>query len=178
MAAWSSTGKPADLVAGYRAIAAVSQALVAVLEEAANAPGAEFADLPVALVQGGRLADGMSSGLSVYLRHVEAGRPAANQPPPEGGGNLALSLHYLVTAWAESADVQQRVLGWCLRTLHAMPVLPARALQGEGEDVFGPTETVSLELEPLSAAELRDTWPAAGPLPPSLAYRVRSLQIR
>ena len=166
-------------MADYRAIAAVGSALVAVLEEAASAPGSEFADLPVALVQGGRLADGMASGLSVYLRHVSP-RTATLAP---GSGDLparalTVDLHYLVTAWADGAEVQQRVLGWCLRTLHETPVLPGDALQPEGGDVFSPTERVALELEPLTPAELREAWTADSPLPPSLAYCVKSLQIR
>lgn len=168
-------------MAAYPAVAAVSHALVTVLEEAAGAPGGEFADLPVALVQGGRLAEGLSTGLSVYLRHVAAGRVASTLPPhrEHGPAAVAVDLHYLVTAWADTAELQQRLLGWCLRTLHASPVLPAAALHQSGPDVFDPTEKISVELEPLTPAELRDMWPVvAAPPPPSLAYCVRSLQIR
>lgn len=181
MASWAPTGERAERrVAGYPAIAAISLALVTVLEEAAGAPGGEFADLPVALVQGGRLAEGLPTGLSVYLRHVAAGRTASPLPPPEEHrpAAIAVDLHYLVTAWADSAELQHRLLGWCLRTLHASPVLPAAALHQSGPDVFDPTEVVMVDLEPLSPAELREMWPVAAAPTPSLAYCVRSLQIR
>lgn len=159
----------------------MSQAIVAVLDEAAKEPGTEFPNLSVALVQGGRLSEGLSGGLSVHLRHLSAGRAIFNPPPAgePGPAALVVDLHYLVTAWAETADVQQRLLGWCLRTLHGAPVLPADLLNRPGEEVFGPTEAVGLQLEPLTAAELREVWPAAdSSLQPSLAYCVRSLQIR
>ncbi len=52
---------------------------------------------------------------------VPGGRNVA--PPP-----LALELHYLVTAWADDARMEQTVLTWAMRALQMNPVLDSSSL--------------------------------------------------
>lgn len=124
----------------------------------------------------------MPGGISVYLHQVSPAAAPPNLSPPQRAGALppvAVELHYLLTAWGDTPAVQQRLLGWCLRSLHDVPVLVASALNIAGGDaeIFHPDETVELVWEPSGAWPLGDTGPASLNLPPSLRFRARSVAI-
>jgi hypothetical protein len=68
-----------------------------------------------------------------------SGRPAAPdmQPPP-----LSIDLHYLLSFWAGSAEVEQLVLAWTLRQLHQTPVLDGSILSSEAN--WAPDDVIQL----------------------------------
>jgi hypothetical protein len=156
-------------VATYPAIAATSQAILGLLEGAASAPGAEFAGTSFELYRGTDLRSPMTDGVSLYLHRVVVNTERRNLPPrvgPDGRRRrpaLPLDLHYLLTAWAEKADRQQRLLGWSMRVLEDTPILPAGLLNhfGPEHDVFRPDETVEVLLEPISMQDMSDVWEGA-----------------
>lgn len=98
----------------------------------------------------------VSFGVSVVLWHVETAVAARQASPPlrRGGEppappDLALDLHYLMTAWAAEPVDEQRLLGWAMRVLHDAPVLSSSLLNMHLPATFGSFETAALTPETL-----------------------------
>jgi hypothetical protein len=66
----------------------------------------------------------------------------------------------MLTAWARSAARQQRLLGWAMRALEDVPVLPSGVLNhyGPEPDTFLPHESVELICDPASLQDLVNIW--------------------
>lgn len=149
-------------MATYQAISAVGLALVGMLKDASA--GTEFAGQSFELYQSGdfRTAPQSLEGLTFYLYRVAVNSSVRNLPPttaPDGRRfrpPVPLDLYYLLTPWGRSAAMQHRVLGWAMRELQNLPILPAALLNHytpEG-DTFRPAEAVQLICESLSAQEM------------------------
>ena len=167
-------------MAGFKAIDAVSRAVVALLRE--HYRPADFEDRPlefkVCLAQDLP----MKAGVSFFLYRIQAngairtppGRPVPGgerRPPP-----LAVDLHFLLTAWAGDASLQHAIAGWIMRVMEDHPVLAAPALDGQ---VFQPGETVEIVLEGLAAEEILRIWEVTAnhAYQISVPYVARSVQI-
>jgi hypothetical protein len=102
-----------------------------------------------------------------------------------------LDLHYLVSAWGQSAEQQQLLLGWAALTLHDNAVIPSAQLNRHLLDVtslstpdvdltqalqFQPDETVEISPEPLALLELSQLWDGLRPAL-SLGYVARLVRI-
>jgi len=167
-------------MASFRAIDAVSRAVIALLqghyhpEDFQNRP-LEFRvclaqDLP------------MEAGVSLLLYRIdpnEAIRPLPERPLPGGPRRpppLAVDLHFLLTAWAGDASLQHAIAGWMMRVMEDHPVLAAPALDGQ---VFQPGETVEIVLESLAAEEILRIWEVTAnhAYQISVPYVARSVQI-
>jgi hypothetical protein len=150
-------------MATYPAIAATSQAILGLLEGAAA--GSEFAAVEFAHYHAEQLDDPMPEGLALVLYRVSIGA-GRNRPIRIGldgiryRPGLPLDLHYLMTAWANDAVRQQRMLGWAIRVLEDTPVLPAGVLNQHPPEraVFGPEESVELVWEALTLQDTFDLW--------------------
>lgn len=176
-------------MATYHAIAAVGQAVLGYLEE--GCPRDPFSAARFVLFQASDFQDPDShikEGISLYLYRVTVNtslrnRPPRLAPPPDGRRylpSLPLDLHYLVMAWSDTAAKQQVLLGWCMRALEDLAILPIGLLNrfSPAPDTFGPTETVEFVADPLSLQELFNIW---DPLKPnvhlSAAYVARMVVI-
>jgi hypothetical protein len=156
-------------MATYPAIAATSMAILGLLEAAAGAPRAEFAGIRLELFRGGDLQKRIPEGISLYLHRIVVNTERRNLPPRVGADGrrwrpaVPLDLHYLLTAWADDAIKQQRLLGWAVRTLEDTAILPAGLLNhfGPEHDVFRDDETVELLLEPVSMQDMSEIWEGA-----------------
>lgn len=151
-------------MATYHAIAATGRALLDLLREAcpkSEFPNAQFDFLPI--VESKKVFD---EGITLYLYRVGANPTRRNVPPrPQPDGRVflpavALDLYYLITAWAQDAEQQHRLLGWTMRALDDTPILPAGLLNSvmAEHDIFHPEETVELIFEPLSLADMATLW--------------------
>jgi len=170
-------------VATYHAIAAISQAILGLLEEASPKP--EFAGAQFALYLASNFQNPMDEGVSLYLYRV--GTSSRRNLPSRLGPNgeryrppLPIDLYYLLTTWAKTPEKQQRLLGWCLRELGDTPILPAGLLNhyGPEPDTFQPHETVELVFEPLSLQDLASLWEPLKPhLQVSATYVARMVTI-
>lgn len=167
----------------YPAIAATSEAVLGLLQSAAV--GGEFETVEFAHYQAGDLASPMTEGVSLYLYRVtvsgnrnlppQVGRDGKRYRPP-----IPLDLHFLVTAWAETATRQQRLLGFAVRTLEDTPILPAGVLNQHSPepDVFRPDETVELVFESVSVQDFAYIWDVAQTKEqPSATYVARMVEI-
>jgi hypothetical protein len=170
-------------MATYPAIAATSEAILGLLQSAAV--GGEFDTVEFGHYQTGNLASPMSEGISLYLYRVTVSANR-NLPPPRGPDGrryrppIPLDLHFLVTAWAETAIRQQRLLGFAIRTLEDTPILPAGVLNQHSPEpnVFRPEETVELVFEGVTIQDFGYIWNVAQTKEqPSATYVARMVEI-
>jgi len=175
-------------VATPSAIAATTAAIKTLLDRAAGTSSG-FPGLDVSTFRSEDLQSPPSSEtalvVSVYLYRVtlstvRIGTPAIiDRDGRRVRAPLLLDLHYLVTAWAKSALMQQKLLGWAVRALEDNPVLPATLLNDGGwEGTFAPTETVELVWQPLTPQEEWDLWQVAQTSQqPSAVYLARGVAL-
>lgn len=164
-------------MATYPAIAAVGLAMKSLLTNARG--GTEFATATFPLFQATDFSTGIASGtgVSIFLYRMTPNASRRNDPPrprPDGRRGLPvlpLDLYYLLTAWGGDAEMQQRLLGWTMRTLQDTPILTAGLLNSStpppppssppataAATIFLPDETVELALDPLSLQDMNVIW--------------------
>jgi hypothetical protein len=127
-------------------------------------------------------------GITLYLYRVALNtsmRNASRQVRSDGKSYrapLPLDLYYLLTAWADDVEMQQRLLGWSMRVLHDTPILPAALLNDHSPDVvdgvFREGETVELTLETLNFQDITTIWDKLKPkMQTSSTYIARMVMI-
>jgi hypothetical protein len=170
-------------MATYPAIAAVSGAILGLLERGAD--GTEFAGTSFAHYRSNELQTPMSEGVSLYLYRVSVNQSMRNLPPHVSRDGrrfrppVPVDLHYLLTAWGDALK-QQRLLGWCIRTVEDTRILPSGFLNdfGPETDTFEPGEAVELIWEQVTRQELFDIWEVAkANQQPSVTYAARLIKI-
>jgi hypothetical protein len=172
-------------VARHGAIAAVGQSVLALLRDAC--PRGEFPDAAFALLSSADFDKPPPQGLTLFLYRVSpsaarrnlGGRTdgAVRRRPP-----MVVDVHYLLSAWASTAEKQHRLLGWSMRTIEDTAILPPTLLNENAapdHDTFRPDESVSLVPDPLSLQDFFNVWELAGKprLPASTSYVARLLAI-
>lgn len=171
-------------MATYQAIAAVSLALKGLLDRAL--PKDAFPDAAIELLQPADYANGMAEGVSLLLYRVAINQTQRNLPPrtaPDGTrfrSPLPVDLHYLLSAWADDADTQQCLLGWAMRLMEDMPVLPGSLINPflPEKPVFRAEESVELVCDPLPQEQWLALWATLTPkAAASMTYIVRMVQI-
>jgi hypothetical protein len=164
------------------AIAATGQAILGLI--AAGVPRAEFPNARFELYQAKDFQAPMQEGVSLYLYRVTPAGEIRNYPPrvaPDGRKFkqlLPINLHYILSAWAQEAAKQQRLLGWAMRILEDTPVLPSGVLNqgGPETDTFRPSEIVDLIMETISIYDMGAIWDVSKPnVQPSVGYIARMI---
>ena len=151
-------------MANYRAIAATGLAICGYLRNACPKP--DFPKAEFELYAADNFDKHMPEGISLFLYRVAVSTGRRNLPPtvrPDGTRSrppLPLDLFYLLTAWAQTAEMQQRLLGWTLRELENLPSLPSGLLNhyGPESDAFRPGESVELIFDALSVQDMNNLW--------------------
>jgi hypothetical protein len=172
-------------VATYTALAATSEAIRRYLKES---PHPEFTGLDVDIYQASDFTKPAPAGgrISIFLYRVGVTAARRNLPPKMNEAGtirmrpaIPLDLFYAISAWAMHADLQQRLLGWAIRTLEDAPVFPASVLnQLQTTPVFRKTETVELVCDPWPIQDLGVLWELLKPnVPLSVGYVARMLAI-
>jgi len=170
-------------VASYQAIAAVSRAIRGLLDLACPRP--EFDGARFEVYQANNFQTPMDEGVSIYLYRV-APNARRNLPSRTGSNGetyrppLPLDLFYMLTAWGRTFEKQQGLLGFCIRELGDVPILPSGLLNhfGPERDVFRDDEAVELVLEPLTLQDFSNIWEPLKPnLQPSATYVARMVSI-
>jgi hypothetical protein len=166
-------------MAHRRAIGVVSRALLTLLYE--RHPRDEFGTLPVEIYQAKDFASPMRQGFSVFLWRVTPNTTQRALPPrrlPDGTRTrppLPVDLHYCLTPWAESAEIQHRLLGWMLRMVDDLGPLPAEMLNHfvAEDDTFRDPEALDLVLDPLAVTDYLSFWDRLKAPPVSAHYVAR-----
>ena len=172
-------------MATTQAIAATGQAILGLLSDACPKP--EFDAASFELYQVSNFGSPMTEGISLYLYRLAVNGARRNLPPTVGPDGeryrpaVPLDLYYIVSAWARTAVKQQRLLGWAIRQLEDVPILPAGLLNNYGPepDIFKPSETVEIILESLSLQDWNNLWSTlkTNPPPLSVGYVARMVGI-
>jgi hypothetical protein len=171
-------------LASYHAIAATSQAILGILN--AGCPRSEFQKAEFKLYHASDFDKPMEEGISLLLYRVTVNSTLRNLPPrvaPDGARyrpSLPLDLHYLLTAWASDPDQQQRLLGWSMRALEDVPILPSGVLNHyiDRHDTFRQEESVELICDSLAIQDLIGVWDKLRPrYQTSATYVARMLTI-
>lgn len=170
-------------MATHQAIAAVSLALLGVLDRAL--PKDAYPTAQVKLLQPADFGTGMAEGISLLLYRVGINTSLRNLPPRTDltghrfRPGLPIDLHYLLTAWATDADKQQRLLGWAMRLLEDTPILAGNEInQFMPEPVFQPEESVELICDPLPMDQWFSLWDRLKPkVSTSMTYLARMVQL-
>jgi hypothetical protein len=90
----------------------------------------------------------MDAGVSFFLYRIYPNgthRAPSGRTTPEGQRyrtQLAVDLHFLLTAWAKDASLQHTIAGWMMRILEDTPSLPTGLLNHKIPNVFHLDETM------------------------------------
>jgi hypothetical protein len=151
-------------MANYRAISAVSDAIVHLLESQYSPADFDGNTLQFKAYVAKDFLTPMDAGVSVLLYRIY---PNGTFRTPPGRLNLdgrrqkpllPLDLHFLITAWAKDASLQHAIVGWVMRILEDTPSLPHGLLNHRFAGTFHPDETVELSLAELTTEELFRIW--------------------
>lgn len=155
-------------VASFRAIQAVSDALVSLLRSSYDRDDFDDIDLGFEVYAAADFESPMAAGVSVYLYRA---RPnGAWRIPPgrlDADGRrqrhqIPVDLSYLLSVWGRDASIQHRLLGWLMRTMEDTPVLPHGLLDTVAPGTFHPDEAVEVVLNnDLSNEDLFRLWETA-----------------
>ena len=172
-------------MASFRAIAAVSRAVLRLIED--SCPRGEFPDAQFVLQQATDIARApLGEGVSLYLYRVGVNTTRRNLPPriePDGRQfrpPLPIDLFYALCVWGRSPEMQQRLLGFCMRAIEDNPTLPAGVLNQPGPEpsTFRGHETVQMVCETLTLQELQLLWDALKPnVPLIVGYAARMVPL-
>jgi hypothetical protein len=171
-------------MAGFGAVHSVGHSLITYLSDLyPQVPTAILPACDFQLVSSGQLIEFSPTGtvvtaylfrigLDPYLRNTgSTERPADPATRP-----LALELHYLFTAWADSALAEQAVLSWVMLQLHQRPLLDRSILTAEGGWEAG--DQVQIVPSELSHEDMMRVWDALDPAYRlSVAYLARVVRI-
>lgn len=168
-------------MANHRAIAAASTALAGLIRD--HYPRDEFGSgLEVRLYQMRDFESPMQDGFSVCLYRVAVNGSVRNLTLRRSADgrrfrpSLPLDLQYMITPWAQDAEMQQRMLGWVMRMLEDTGTLSAGHLNHyiSETDTFAQHEALDLICDPLSLSDYLTLWDRLQPrLPASATYTLR-----
>lgn len=103
--------------------------------------------------------------LTFYLFRITMNEHARNMRRPVGAPiqdvPLAVDLHYLLTAWADSAEEEQTTLAWAMRELYLHPVLDTAALTKDAG--WDPGDVIQIVPSELSTEDIMRIWDALEP---------------
>ncbi len=156
-------------MADHRAIMAVAKAIVGLLR--ANQRPDDFeANLEFEVARPVDLATSGAADHGVTLLLYRATPFAAHRTPAgridaQGARRnpiLPLELHFLLTVWAPSSELEHVLAAWAMRSLEDTPILPASLLNESAPGAFGSDEVVELALADLSNDDLLRVWDQLG----------------
>jgi hypothetical protein len=166
-------------MASDRAIATVGQTIVGLLK---HGYALDETGIKAELYRPQEFEDPMDHGFSLLLYRISVNSTPRNLAPRRLSNgrrvrpSLPLDLHYLLTAWAQTAEKQHWMLGWAMRFLEDRNTLPAGTLNqyADAGEVFGPDEAVDLVCDPMSLPDHLQIWDKLKTkIPVSVSYVAR-----
>jgi hypothetical protein len=173
-------------MADYRAIAAVSEAVIGLLQARfREAPQYFNNELEFKIYLAKDFSQPMSAGVSLFLFRIYPNgviRSPRGRPGPEGQqyrNQLPLDLHFILTAWAQDPSLQHLIAGWMMRMIEDTPTLPPGLLNQKYPELFGADEGVVVTPGELSTEELLRMWEVlvSNAYQVSVPYTARSVKI-
>lgn len=106
----------------------------------------------------------LGTSVSLYLYRVTVNSYLRNTRPHHARPDttpLPLNLHYLLSAWSDSADSEQVLLAWAMRHLHEHPVLDRSSLNPDGD--WANDEVIHVAPEELTNEDVLRLWETFAP---------------
>jgi len=101
-----------------------------------------------------------SPALSIYLYRADFNKTMRASwsaiGSQDGQAHLVLDLHFLLSAWADNAEFEHRIIGRAMQALETTPVLSGPLLESSG--AWAPAESVQLVLEEISTEAIMRTF--------------------
>jgi len=163
-------------MSAFTGIRSVSDSIVAFLNARwdtepmpGGAPGELLRDnitANIELVSSGQLAGdevSFDNTITLWLYRISVNEQLRNVSRTGQSNRVPLhvDLHYLLTSWAQTADIEHRLMGWALRTLHDASILDASFLSPDG--MWRPDEVVHLTPEELTNEDMLRLWDSLQP---------------
>lgn len=154
-------------MATHRGIEATCQGVVEVLRDNYD-PAAFNRDLEFKVLSAGSFEGGISAGVSLFVYRVLVGdlpRTPAGRRSDTGArlqAQLPVDVHFILTAWAPDASLQQGIAGWMMRTMDDHRVLPSGLLNRMSAGVFRDDESVEVLDGELVSEDLFRLWELLG----------------
>ena len=110
-------------MASYRAVAAVTEAVVYLLESQYTPAKFDGNQLEFKVYLAKDFEQPMDAGVSLFLYRIYANdthRTPKGRIAPNGERHrtqLPLDMHFLLTAWGKDASLQHTIAGWMMRVL-------------------------------------------------------------
>jgi Pvc16 N-terminal domain len=151
-------------MATYRAVGAACEAVVRLLQQSWRREMFNDTDLQFEVYRTGDFATPMEAGVTLFLYRVTMNtvqRTPPAKPGPRGlqrRPQLPLDLHFLLTPWAKDASLEQIILGWMMRTIEDISILPAGLLNTMIAGVYDADETVEIVAGQMSNEEMFRIW--------------------
>ena len=156
-------------MADYRAIRAVGEALMTLLETSYRTQ--DFNDIVAdfrMFTSRDFTNNAITNGASLFMYRLYC-NGTYRIPPGRIGEDgkrmdtqLPLELHFLITVWGGEASYQYELAGWILRVLEDTPMLPSAVLNSTTPNVFRPDETVDIIHAELRTEDLLRIWEVLG----------------
>jgi hypothetical protein len=153
-------------VAGFRSVAAVGKSIEALLNSAFTAvEPVDTESTRAVLIQTDDLdSAGVSlivrPAMSILLYRVDFNKTMranwSSVGAVDGHAHLPLDLHYLLTAWADNAEHEHRMVGRAVQVLEEVGALSGPLLYPDGD--WLPGEAVQLYLEDMATDDLMRTF--------------------
>jgi Pvc16 N-terminal domain len=161
----------------------VGNSLVSYLKKAYAAQKVIDQAFDFRLISSGELAGSAEPArntLTLFLYRITQAAETRSPTTPAGHGAapapLALELHYLLTAWADDALMEQSVLTWAMREIQMHPVLDSSTLSADGG--WAASDVVQIVAEELSLDEMARIWSSLSPKHRlSVGYVVRVVRV-
>lgn len=167
-------------MADFRAIHSVGTSMITYLRN--SYPLADEISCEFQLLASGEMKQAFdpAPAITLYLYRVDINEHLRNRVPSRGPSDarspLSLDLHYLLTIWGNTAPVEQTLLGWAMRQLHALPVLDVSSLTPEGQ--WSPGDVVHWIPSEITHEDMMRIWDALAPeYRLSFAYIARVVSI-
>jgi hypothetical protein len=154
-------------MATHRGIESTCQAVVEILRDNYD-PEAFNRDLEFRVMSAGGFESGLTAGVSLFVYRVIVGdtpRTPAGRRSESGvrlQPQLPVDVHFILTAWAPDASLQQGITGWMMRTMDDHRVLPPGLLNRMAPGVFRDDETVEVLDGELVSEDLFRLWELLG----------------
>ena len=151
-------------MATYTAIASTCEAIVRLLRSSYDPAQFGGAALDFQVYVANDFTTPMEEGISIFLYRIYqdgTNRMPAGRMLPDGsrqGTKLPLDIHFLLTAWAKKASLQNEIAGWMMRVMEDNATLPASMLNAYQPNVFQPDEAVEVVLTELSVEDMFRVW--------------------
>jgi hypothetical protein len=160
-------------MAGFVGIAAAGKSIERLLNQFFTAPPPEQVPVPGRLtraflartedfVKSGSLPSFPTPALSIFTYRVDFNKTMRASwsavGHADGRGHLPLDIHFLITAWADNAEHEQRILGAAMECLESNPILSGPLLHPDPLADWAPGESMQIVMEELSTEAVMRTF--------------------